>query len=95
MQTMTYKGVKVQYDDSITEEEARELTRAEKNDWWENLNKIALGYLTITREGNEIVLHGKEAPPIERLRRITGYCSVSTRWNNSKKAELKDRVKHA
>lgn len=95
MKQMTYKGVKVQYDDSITEEEARELTRAEQHDWWENLDRMALGYLTIKRIDGEIELHGKEAPPIERLRRITGYCSVSTRWNNAKKAELKDRVKHA
>lgn len=95
MQTMTYKGIKVQYDDSITEEEARELTRAEKNDWWENLNKMALGYLTITREGNEIVLHGKEAPPIQRIRRITGYLVGTTdRWCDAKQAELKDRVTH-
>ena len=94
MQTMTYQGVVVKYDDSITEEEARELTRDEKRQWWDELDHMALGYLTITREGNEIVLHGKEAPPIERLRRITGYCSVSTRWNNAKKAELKDRVTH-
>ena len=95
MQTMTYQGVVVKYDDSITEEEARELTRAEKRDWGENLDHMALGYLTITREGNEVVLHGLEAEPIERVRRITGYCSVSTRWNDAKKAELKDRVKHA
>ena len=94
MQTMTYQGVVVKYDDSISEEEARELTRAEKMDWWENLDHMALGYLTIKRIDGEIELHGKEAPPIERLRRITGYCSVSTRWNDAKKAELKDRVKH-
>jgi anaerobic ribonucleoside-triphosphate reductase len=96
MQTMTYKGVKVQYDDSISEEEARELTRDEKRDWWENLNKIALGYLTITRDGNEIVLHGKEADPIQKIRRITGYLVGTTnKWNNGKLAELEDRVKHA
>lgn len=33
--------------------------------------------------------------PFERLRRITGYLVGTTnRWNNAKKAELKDRVKH-
>ena len=36
MQTMTYKGIKVQYDESFTEQEVRELTEAEKNDWWVN-----------------------------------------------------------
>ena len=32
----------------------------------------------------------------ERIRRITGYLVGSVdRWCNAKKAELKDRVKHA
>ena len=31
----------------------------------------------------------------ERIRRITGYLVGTTdRWNEAKKAELKDRVKH-
>ncbi len=31
----------------------------------------------------------------ERIRRITGYLVGTTdRWNNAKKAELRDRVKH-
>lgn len=31
----------------------------------------------------------------ERIRRITGYLVGSTAtWNNAKKAELRDRVKH-
>ena len=33
--------------------------------------------------------------PFEKIRRITGYLVGTTdRWNNAKKAELKDRVKH-
>ena len=33
--------------------------------------------------------------PFERLRRITGYLvGTVDRWNDAKKAELKDRVKH-
>lgn len=33
--------------------------------------------------------------PFERIRRITGYLSGDlTSWNNSKRAEEKDRVKH-
>ena len=95
MQTMTYQGVVVKYDDSITEEEARELTRDEKRDWWENLDHMALGYLTIKRIDGEIELHGKEAEKVQRIRRITGYLTGTTnRWGNAKKAELKDRVKH-
>lgn len=36
-----------------------------------------------------------EGVPFERLRRITGYLTGTTAtWNNAKKAELGDRVKH-
>lgn len=35
------------------------------------------------------------AVPFQRLRRITGYLVGSTeKWNDAKKAELNDRVKH-
>lgn len=33
--------------------------------------------------------------PFDRIRRITGYLVGTTaRWNDAKRAELKDRVKH-
>lgn len=33
--------------------------------------------------------------PFERIRRITGYLTQDLRrWNNAKKAEERDRVKH-
>lgn len=32
--------------------------------------------------------------PFKRIRRITGYLGDSSRWNEAKKAELKDRVSH-
>lgn len=95
MQTMTYQGVVVKYDDSITLEDAKILTLAEKQDWWENLDCMALGYLTITKDEEGIALHGKEAEKIQRIRRITGYLTGTTgRWCNAKQAELNDRVKH-
>lgn len=37
---------------------------------------------------------GKDVP-FERIRRITGYLVGTTdRWNDAKRAEEKDRVKH-
>lgn len=37
----------------------------------------------------------KEVVKIDRIRRITGYLTGTTnRWNDAKKAELNDRVKH-
>lgn len=36
-----------------------------------------------------------EAVPFQRIRRITGYLTGTVdRWNNAKKSELADRVKH-
>lgn len=43
------------------------------------------------------VIDGKvgEGVKFERIRRITGYLVGSTdRWNNAKKQELEQRVKH-
>ena len=38
---------------------------------------------------------GGKNVPFERIRRITGYLVGTTdRWNDAKKAELRDRVKH-
>ena len=37
-----------------------------------------------------------ETKKFERIRRITGYLTGTVdRWNNAKRAELNDRVKHA
>ena len=45
------------------------------------------GYANIQYKVNPI--------PFERIRRITGYLTGTTdTWNNAKKSELKDRVKH-
>ena len=42
-----------------------------------------------------IVSYRLAGRPFERIRRITGYLVGTTdRWNNAKKAELRDRVKH-
>lgn len=36
-----------------------------------------------------------EGVGFERIRRITGYLTgTSDRWNDAKRAELRDRVKH-
>lgn len=54
-------------------------------------------------EGLEIVLDGDDVclkyhlkpAPFERVRRITGYLvGTLDRWNNAKRAEEHDRVKH-
>lgn len=43
----------------------------------------------------ELKYHFSKYPHFDRIRRITGYLVGTTdRWNNAKKAEERDRVKH-
>lgn len=54
--------------------------------------------ITIHMEGEEAdlnVVYQQTKPKIERIRRITGYLSGdTTTWNDAKRAEERDRVKH-
>lgn len=51
--------------------------------------------LEFDNEGFVNIETHKHAKPFDRIRRITGYLVGTTdRWNNGKKAELNDRVKH-
>lgn len=48
-------------------------------------------------EGEDVKIEThKHSAPFVRLRRITGYLTNSLeRWNNGKRAEERDRVKHS
>lgn len=60
-----------------------------------NLNKVLTAIDITVCDNDEVEIYYHYHKPFERIRRITGYLVGSTdRWNNSKKAELKDRVKH-
>ena len=51
--------------------------------------------MEITLDGEDCDIHYiKLNRPFERIRRITGYLQKTGQWNNAKKAELQDRVKH-
>lgn len=52
--------------------------------------------VALTIDGEYVDLRYKLAPmPFQRIRRITGYLVGSTeRWNNAKRSEERDRVKH-
>lgn len=51
--------------------------------------------LEFDEEGYVNIETHKHSSPFVRLRRITGYLTNSLeRWNNGKRAEEKDRVKH-
>lgn len=52
--------------------------------------------MDITVDGDYVDIHYTFTEvPFERIRRITGYLVGTTdRWNNAKRAEERDRVKH-
>jgi uncharacterized phage-like protein YoqJ len=50
--------------------------------------------MEITLDGADCDIHYILKRPFERIRRITGYLQKTEQWNNAKKAELQDRVKH-
>lgn len=53
--------------------------------------------ITIKPDGEFVDLEYelKNSPPFQRLRRITGYLvGTMDRWNDGKRAEERDRVKH-
>ena len=56
-----------------------------------------LKYLKITVDGDYADLtYELEPVPFERIRRITGYLvGTMDRWNDAKRAEERDRVKHS
>jgi hypothetical protein len=57
--------------------------------------KKELSKIEINVDGEFVDLKYHYNIPFERIRRITGYLVGTTdRWNNAKKAELRDRVKH-
>lgn len=87
---------------SIQVEGINDLTINEAKNYMELIGKnlaegTRLSELTIHKEGRDNVAldYLVKTQPIERIRRITGYLvGTIDRWNNAKKAEERDRVKH-
>lgn len=65
-------------------------------DYVQNKHHRKLESLNIELDGEFANLSYKFSPvPFERIRRITGYLvGTIDNWNDAKKAEEKDRVKH-
>ena len=91
MRTMTIEGVTV---NSTTDFEYGELKTY--------VDYVKRGYITVQSVDIELdgefvnlTIHSANRP-FERLRRVTGYLTGSLdRWNDAKRSEEKDRVKHA
>ncbi len=66
-------------------------------DYIQDKNHQVVDELTIKVDGDYVDLNYTLVPvPFERIRRITGYLvGTMDRWNDAKKAEERDRVKHS
>lgn len=81
----TIDGITVKAD--VPEEEAREYAK-----------RVPKGCtaMKVESDGNYVNIWYYDRVPFERIRRVTGYLTGSvSRWNDAKRAELHDRVKHA
>ena len=76
-----------------------ELSEKEKQAYIDYVQKknpnMEIEWINITIDGEYANLKYKVKPiPFDRIRRITGYLSEVRQFNNGKKGELRDRVKH-
>lgn len=85
-------GVFVEIDGELCDKEIREYLFYLRN----KFKKHTLESVHISADGDYVELRYRLAPKkFERIRRITGYLVGTTeRWNNAKRAEERDRVKH-
>lgn len=79
---------------TISEEEKKAyLEHIKKNNPHRQIEWVEI---VIDNEGYANLTYSLAPVDFERIRRITGYLVGTTgRWNNAKKDELKDRVKHS
>lgn len=90
MKTATINGIYVTAPDDMDMEELLQYVTQMQEHY------LLMKSMTVELDGDyvNITIHTK-AQPFERLRRITGYLVGSMdRWNNAKRAEEHDRVKH-
>jgi hypothetical protein len=86
-------GINVEYPYGMTIGEARQYVAEEKRLWIDEGKKpSALGKIVITLDDDYVVI--KALARIVRTRRITGYLSNVENFNDAKRSELAERVKH-
>ena len=87
--------------DNVNVKVNKEISDNEINNYIHQVMKFGKGILTelnisIDDKDNVELIYTFHNEPFYRIRRITGYLTGTIdSWNNAKKAELIDRVKHA
>lgn len=86
-------GVKAVFPEGMSEEEAAQYVQRGKRKYGDKLRGIGI---EISEDQQDVLLY-YDVPPVkfQRIRRVTGYLvGTLDRWNNAKRAEEHDRVKH-
>ena len=86
-------GVLAKFPDGMSEEEATEYVKRGQRKYGSKLKGIEI---KLSDDGQDALLY-YDVPPVkfQRIARITGYLvGTLDRWNNAKRAEEHDRVKH-
>lgn len=79
--------------ENISEKEIRAYISRIKEQSQENVTTLDI---SLAKDGQVILDYQLKPRKFERIRRITGYLvGTIDRWNNAKRAEEKDRVKHS
>ena len=88
------EGITVTYPDEIDDLEAAAYAKHGVEKYGKHLKGLTVD-IAPDDEQDAILHYDVESVPFQRLRRITGYLvGTLDRWNNAKRAEEHDRVKH-
>jgi len=91
MKTLTIDGIYVTASDDIPRDELQQYVSMEREHY------LTMHSMQVILDGDyvKIEVHTKNKP-FERIRRITGYLvGALPKWNDAKRAEEHDRVKHS
>ena len=85
-------GIEVEYPDTMKEKEVVAYVKYVHDN---TLDRRLIRVAVSIREDGQVSLDWEAERRFERIRRITGYLvGTVDRWNDGKRAELADRVKH-
>ena len=89
---MIVDDIVVTAQEGVTGQEILHIVTDEQESWTAAGKEIAS--IDIAIDGGELIITTTEKSPINRVRRITGYCAPIDSFNPAKRAELRDRVVH-
>lgn len=90
---LNHKGVLLSCDTEISEDEAKNYINHYQDKFGDSLATLDI---KIDGDFADVTYKLKDAQPFERIRRITGYLvGTLDRFNDAKRAEESERVKHS